>query len=171
MRQSSGQKLTSIFLPLLLRGVLAGMIVGVVLGSAITVYSMVEAANDPELWAGWGPWGYGPIPIVYGVLVGGAMALVPLIGAFLALYIHSGFVAFPSVNQQARAACYGATAASMIPAIMLMVTNYDGEPRIIYMAVGFVLVSVLLAYIVTSRYLKRHERFEESTIRVTRETV
>lgn len=171
MRQNSGQKLTSIFVPLLLRGVLAGMVVGVVLGSSTTVYSMVEAANDPELWAGWGPWGYGPIPIVYGVLVGGAMALVPLIGAFLALYIHSGFAAFPSVNQRARAACYGATAASIIPAIMLMVTSYDGEPRIIYMAVGFVLVSALLAFIVTSRYLKRHERFAESTIRVTRETV
>lgn len=171
MRHSSGQKLTSIFLPLLLRGVVAGMVVGVVLGSAMTVYSMVEAANDPELRAGWGPWGFGPVPMIYGIFVGGVMALVPLLGAFLALYIHSGFVSFPSVNQQSRAACYGATAASMIPATMLLVTNGQESSAVVYIAVGFVLASSLITYVLTRRFLGRLKRVEESTIRVTREAV
>ncbi|PQZ93665.1 hypothetical protein CQ018_08360 [Arthrobacter sp. MYb227] len=171
MRHTSGQQFGTLFAPLLLRGVLAGMVVGLVLGSAMTIQSMIEAANDPELWAGWGPWGYGPVPLLYGTFVGGVMALVPLIGAFLALYVHSGIVPLPSVNQQARAACYGGTAASMIPAIMLMVTNDEGAPAVIYIAVGFVLVSSLITFVLTRRFLGRLKRHEELTIRVTRETV
>lgn len=171
MRHTSGQKLSTLFAPLLLRGVLAGMVVGLVLGSAMTAQSMFQAANDPELWAGWGPWGFGLIPLLYGVCVGGIMALVPVIGAFLALYIHSGFVPLPSVHQQARAACYGATAASMIPAIMLMVTNGQEAPAVVYIAVGFVLVSSLITYFLTRRFLGRLKRHEELTIRATRQTV
>lgn len=159
------------FLPLLLRGVLAGMVVGLVLGSAMMIQTVVLAAQDPGLWAGWGPWGFGLIPLVYGVFIGGIMAVVPLIGAFLALYIHSGFVPFPSVNQQARAACYGGTAASMIPATLLVVTNGGEGPTMTYIAVGFVLVSCLITFTLTRRYLGHLKHHEESTIRLAKGTI
>ncbi|GAA1496241.1 hypothetical protein [Paeniglutamicibacter kerguelensis] len=134
----------------------------------MSLYSIIEAANDPELWAGWGRRGYGTIPVIYGMPVAGVVALVPAAGAFLGLFIHSGHVPLPSVNQQALAACWGATAAAAVPAVVLMLATGEEYKTAIVIGAGFVLVSSCIAFLVARQYLRYLSTHDEATIRVTR---
>jgi hypothetical protein len=169
MRHTSGQKLGTLFIPLFLFGILAGVVLGAIAGSAMSVHSIIQAANDPELWAGWGPWGYGLIPVIYGMAVGGVVAVIPAIGAFLSLFIHSGCVPLPSVNQQAVAACWGATIASVIPAAILVLSIGEGYTTTIAIGAGFILVSSCITFLIARKYLHYLVTRDEATIRVTRE--
>lgn len=168
MRHTSGQKLRTLFIPLFLFGLLAGVVFGAIAGGVISVHSIIEAANDPELWAGWGPWGYGLIPVIYGIAVGGVVATVPATGALLGLFLHSGNVPFPSVNQQALAACLGSTIASAIPAAILVLSTDEGYTTITIGA-GFILVSSCITFLIARKYQHYLATRNEATIRMTRE--
>lgn len=168
MRHTSGQKLRTLFIPLFLFGLLAGIVLGAIVGGVIIVHSIIEAASDPELWAGWGPWGYGLIPMIYGIAVGGVVAIVPATGALLGLFLHSGNVPFPSVNQQSLAACLGATIASAIPAAILVLSTDEGYTTITIGA-GFILASSCVTFLIVRKYLHNLATHNEATMRMTRE--
>ncbi|WCI08932.1 hypothetical protein PJ267_02680 [Arthrobacter sp. OVS8] len=55
MRQTAGQKLGSLLLPLYLLAVLAGMAAGAGAGAVLSAFSALQRVTQPELFAGGDP--------------------------------------------------------------------------------------------------------------------
>jgi hypothetical protein len=80
MEVTAGRRRRSLLLPVFLLAIPTGVLVGAVAGCALMRFSILQAACNPESFAGRGPWGYGIVPVVYGMPVGGVVALVPGLG-------------------------------------------------------------------------------------------
>ena len=160
MRQTAGQKLGSLLLPLYLLAVLAGMAAGAGVGAVLSAVSAIQRAIQPELAAGWGPGGIGIIPVLIGLPVGAGMALAPATGAVAGLFVQAWNTPFPSLKGQARAAAWGAgSAAALLAGATLFLTGADPVATLAAGA-AYAFVSVLLASAITYRLLRYRETRE-----------
>lgn len=160
MRQTAGQKLGSLLLPLYLLAVLAGMAAGAGAGAVLSAFSAIQRAIQPELFAGWGPGGIGIMPVLIGLPVGAGMALAPATGAAAGLFVQAWNKPYPSLKNQARAAAWGAgSAAALLAAATLFLTGADPVATLATGA-AYASVSFLLASAITHRLLRYRESRE-----------
>lgn len=162
MRQTAGQKLGSLLLPLYLLAVLAGMAAGAGAGAVLSALSAIQRVIQPEHFAGWGPGGIGIMPVLIGLPVGAGMALAPATGAVAGLFVQAWNTPFPSLKSQARAAAWGAGSASAVLAgATLFLTGADPVATLAAGA-AYAFVSFLLASVITYRLLRYREPRESA---------
>ena len=81
MEVTAGRRRRSLLPPAFVLTIPTGVLVGAVADCALMLISILQAACNAKSFAGRGRWGYGIGPVVYGMPVGGVVALVPGLGA------------------------------------------------------------------------------------------
>ena len=157
MTSTAGQKLGALLVPLYLLAVLAGVVSGAAAGLVVSLISLFQFSVDPGLWAGWGPAGSLFFPALFGIPVGGVIALVPATGAATGLFIQGWNVPFPSIRDQSLVAGVGAGAAGAILAAATLFNGGTNPWLALPVGVVFAAASFLIAWQATARYLRHRE--------------
>ncbi len=157
MAFTAGQKLGSLLVPLYLLALLAGAVAGAAVGLVASLIALVQFLVEPEVWASWGPGWSVFFPVVFGIPIGGVLALAPATGSIVGLFAQAWNVPHPSIKDQSLVAGSGAGVASA--ALVSITLFHEGTSPQVMVPVGivFALVSSVMAWRITARYLHHRD--------------
>lgn len=158
MTSTAGQRLGSLLVPLYLLAVLAGVVSGAVVGLVASLIALVQFVTEPETWASWGPASSVFFPILFGIPIGGAIALAPATGAIVGLFAQAWNRPFPSIKDQSLVAGVGAGVGSAALASFTLFHENTNPLLMVPVGAVFALVSFLIAWRITARYLRDTEK-------------
>ncbi|WP_404290119.1 hypothetical protein [Glutamicibacter arilaitensis] len=150
MKTIPAQNSYRLLIPMGALALAAGIACGVLLVVMMWVSVLLESAGDSSTGAGLGGfWLEYGLFAVYAALIGAGVALLPGIGAYVAVAIQDAKNPGSSGTSQALWAACGASSGSLLPALGLLAlwVSDPVDNTILYLAAGFVLFCFALTFV------------------------
>jgi hypothetical protein len=167
MRDSAGQKITTLLVPVFLLAALAGTLVGGATGGLMIALPYLGENDQAGLEAWGGLASYTMTGALFGAAAGCIYGLLVAAGAVVGLAIQAAKRHMIAANHQALAPALGAAAASLVLAGATVALNEDATGTSFGVAAAFVLATFLFAFFIGRLYLGRLETRDQAAISVT----
>lgn len=149
------QRLSTLFIPMLIVALLAGAIMGTLGGALLVLPDILAGSGDPEGFSAWGgPVGYALMPIIYSTVCGTFLGLIPGTGSFIALSIQDRKRPASLGNQQAMAAGAGAAIAGILPAFFVVWIIGEQLPGSLVVGAVFIVACFVIALLALKGILR-----------------